>query len=469
MHIRITPLVVATALFMENMEATILATALPTIARDLGVDPISLKLAITSYLLGLAVFIPVSGWVADRLGARTTFRGALALFLLASLGCAFSSSLAGFVVWRFFQGIAGAMMTPVGRMIIVRTVPKAELVSALATLTIPALIGPMVGPLIGGAIVTYTDWRWIFFVNIPIGVVGMIAATLYFTDETPARVPLDVTGFALSAASLLGLIVGATALGRHIAPDWAIALSFGIGGACAWAYVQHARVTAHPLLDLRLFSLPSFDAGIWGGSIFRIAVGASSFLLPLMLQIGFGLDALTSGALTFTSALGAITAKIGGKSILDTFGFRNVLIVNCALAIASITVIGLFSPATPHIVIALCVFTGGIFRSLQFTSMHAVCYADIEQRQAGAATAIASVAQQVSLSMGVAIGAIALELSQSAQGHVTPLAGDFSNAIFVVCAISSLALFKMVGLPRDVGHEMTRARAPKAAALPSDP
>ena len=195
MKLRVIPLVVATALFMENMDSTILATALPTIARDLGVDPISLKLAITSYLVGLAVFIPVSSWVADRLGARTTFRCALILFMAASIGCAFSSSLVGFVIWRFVQGMGGAMMTPVGRMVIVRSVPKTELVAALATLTIPALIGPMMGPLIGGAIVTYTDWRWIFLVNIPIGLLGIAMATLYFTDERPTRTPLDVPGF----------------------------------------------------------------------------------------------------------------------------------------------------------------------------------------------------------------------------------------------------------------------------------
>ena len=466
MKIRIIPLVVATALFMENMDSTILATALPTIAHDLGVDPISLKLAITSYLVGLAVFIPVSGWVADRLGARTTFRCALIIFLAASIGCAFSSSLAGFVVWRFIQGVGGAMMTPVGRMVIVRSVPKTELVSALATLTIPALIGPMMGPLIGGAIVTYTDWRWIFLVNIPIGIVGIVMATLYFTDERPPATPLDLKGFALCAAALLGLILGATALGRHVAPDWAIGASFVIGAIAAVAYIRHAGQVVHPLLDLRLFALVTFDAGVWGGSLFRIGVGAIAFLLPLMLQIGFGLDPLTSGLLTFASALGALVMKIAGGAILNTFGFRKVLVINCVLACASIAATGLFTAQTPQVLIVAIVVMTGLFRSLQFTSMHALSYADVTPRDAGAATSISSVAQQVSLSMGVAIGALALELSQSFHHHATPMAVDFSVAIYVVAAIASLSIIKMVRLPADAGHELTGA-APRKQEPPS--
>ncbi len=455
MQIRIIPLVVATALFMENMDSTILATALPTIARDLGVDAISLKLAITSYLVGLAIFIPVSSWVADRLGARTTFRCALILFLASSIGCAFSSSLAGFVVWRFIQGVGGAMMTPVGRMVIVRSVPKTELVAALATLTIPALIGPMMGPLLGGAIVTYTDWRWIFLVNIPIGVVGLVMATLYFNDERPEPTPLDGKGFVLCAIALLGLILGATALGRHVAPDWAIAASFVAGATAAAAYVRHARVVAHPLLDLRLFELQSFDAGIWGGCLFRIGVGAVAFLFPLMLQIGFGLDALTSGALTFVTSAGALLSKVFGGRILKAFGFRRVLIANSVLAVASIGLTGFLTPLTPHLLIVLLMLMSGVFRSLQFTSMHALSYADIAPRQAGAATSISSVAQQVSLSMGVAIGAVALEWSQAAHRHAAPQAGDFSNALFVVAGLSALCIFKMVRLPANAGHELT--------------
>jgi EmrB/QacA subfamily drug resistance transporter len=468
MTLRVIPLVVATALFMENMDATILAIALPTIARDLGVDPISLKLAITSYLVGLAIFIPISSWVADRLGARTTFRAALILFLAASIGCAFSSTLTGFVIWRFVQGVGGALMTPVGRMVIVRSVPKAELVAAMATLTIPALIGPMLGPLIGGVIVTYADWRWIFLVNIPIGVLGIVMATLYFTDERPAPVPLDVKGFALTSMALLGLIAAATALGRHIAPTWAVLAAFGIGVAATFAYIRHARTVAHPLLDLRLFALPTFDAGIVGGALFRIGVGAAAFLGPLMLQLAFGIDPLTAGTITFVSAFGAIAMKIMAGTILTRFGFRRVVILNSLLAAASIGVMALMTPATPHLLIAAVVLIGGTFRSLQFTSLHALAYADIEPREAGAATAISSVAQQVSLSMGVAVGALVLELSQSANGHATPQTADFSIALAVVAGISALAVFKMIALPANAGHALT-AKPPAPASVTGDP
>ena len=306
MKIRIVPLVVATALFMENMDSTILTTALPTIARDLGVDAIALKLAVTSYLVALAVFIPISGWVADRLGARTTFRAALAIFMAASIGCAFSGSLGGFVVWRFVQGIGGAMMVPVGRLVIVRSIPKSELVSALATLTIPALIGPMVGPPLGGLIVTVTDWRWIFFVNIPMGLVGIVMATLYFEDRPEPPRPLDIKGFVLTAGGLSGLILGFAMIGRHVAPT-PVAVACIVAGAAALAlYVRHARRTPDPLLDLGLMRLRTFEAGVVGGTLFRVGVGASAFLVPLMLQLAFGLDALTSGLITFAGAVGAL-------------------------------------------------------------------------------------------------------------------------------------------------------------------
>lgn len=469
MHLRVIPLVVATALFMENMDSTILATALPTIAKDLGVDPISLKLAITSYLVGLAVFIPISSWVADRLGARTTFRCALILFLAASIGCAFSSTLFGFVVWRFIQGVGGAMMTPVGRMVIVRSVPKTELVSALATLTIPALIGPMMGPLAGGFIVTYWDWRWIFLVNIPIGIVGIVMATVYFTDERPSPTPLDVTGFILCSLSLLGLIAGATAAGRHIAPGWAVASAFAIGAGAAVLYARHAFSVAHPLLDLRLFRLSSFDAGIWGGSLFRIGIGASAFLLPLLLQIGFGFDPMTSGALTFVSSFGALVMKIYGGRILRTFGFRTVLVVNSFLAVASIGAMVLIDRTLPHSVIAAIILIGGIFRSLQFTSLHALSYADVEPHEAGGATSIASVAQQVSLSMGVAAGAMALELSQTMHGHAVPAPTDFRAAILFVTAIAALSIWKMVRLPDDAGRELMGGAGPTTAKPQGEP
>ena len=263
---------------------------------------------------------------------------------------------------------------------------------------------------------------------------------------------------------MLGLILGATALGRHVAPDWAIACAFLTGAVAAALYVRHASVAAHPLLDLSLFKLVSFDAGITGGSLFRIGIEAGAFLVPLMLQIGLGYDPLTSGMLTFVSAIGALLMKVWGGLILRTFGFRRVLIVNSVLAVASIAALGLFNARTPQLVIAAIILAGGMLRSLQFTSMHALSYADIAQRQAGAATSISSVAQQVSLSMGVAVGAFALELSQTANRHAAPETSDFSFALFVVAAISALSIVKMIRLPANAGDALTG----KADPAPED-
>lgn len=454
MALRIAPIVVASALFMEGMDATILATALPTIARDLGVDAVTLKLAVTSYLVGLTIFIPISGWVADRFGARSTFRAALALYLVASAGCAFSSSLEGFVAWRFVQGVGGAMMTPVGRMVIVRSVPKAELVGALATLTIPALFGPILGPVLGGVIVTYTHWQWIFLVNIPFGILGIVLATIYFDDVRPEQTPLDWRGFLLAATALTGLIAGATALGRHIAPWWAVALVFSAGAAAAWGYRRHAQSHPQPLLDLSLFARPSFDAGIGGGALFRVAIGAAAFLGPLLLQIGLGYDPLTSGLVTMWGAAGALLMKFLGKPILDRFGFRRVLVANTLLAVGSVAALAFIGPSTPLALIVALVFAGGLTRSLQFTSMHALSFADVEGKDAGPASAISSVAQQISLSMGVAIGALVLELSQHAAGRTVPGVPDFSVALLTVSAIAACAIFKMRALPPDAGRSL---------------
>src|SRR5215510_12720132 len=450
MAIPIVPLVVATALFMENTDSTILATALPTIARDLGLDPISLKLAVTSYLVSLAVFIPVSGWVADRAGARTTFRLALLLFMVASVGCAFSTSLPSFVFWRAVQGIGGAMMVPVGRMVVIRTVAKNELVRALSFIAMPALIGPMLGPPLGGLIVTYADWRWIFFVNIPIGILGIILAPLY------------VSGFVLSALGLGGVILGAAMTGRHIAPIEMAVGSMLIGAVLLTGYVRHALRTERPLLDLRLMRFRTFEAGILGGTFFRFGVGASAFLLPLMLQLGFGLDPLRSGLTTFAGAVGALMVKPFARRFLFKFGFRRLLIVNGLLASLTLMAFALFKPTTPHVIILGVLLLGGFLRSLEFTSLSAITYAELETRQISAATGLASVAQQVSISLGVATGAMVLEISEWLVGRQEPAVADFAAAFIVVGLVSAMTSLLMLRLPADAGDEIAGRALPPA-------
>ncbi|WP_238277367.1 MDR family MFS transporter, partial [Methylobacterium jeotgali] len=438
---RIVPLTVATALFMENTDSTVIATALPTIARSLGEDPIALKLALTSYLVSLAIFIPISGWMADRYGARTVFRAALVVFMAGSLACAASGSLLGFVAARFLQGIGGAMMVPVGRLVILRSVPKAELVTALAYLTIPALIGPILGPPLGGLITTWLDWRWIFLINIPIGLAGLLLASLYFENVREAeRPPLDVPGFLLLAGGLGGLMLGLASIGRHLLPDWLSWSCLGGGAALLALYLRHSRSAAHPVLHLDLLRYPTFRAAVTGGSLFRIGTGAIPFLLPLMLQVGFGLDPLHSGLITFAAAAGALFVKTVGPAILRRYGFRRVMVTNALLAAAFLGVNGLYTAATPHALIVGVLFLGGCLRSLQFTCVNAIAYADLEPRDMSAGTSLASVAQQLSLSLGVTIGAMALEATAALHGCSGIEAADFGPAFLAVALISGLSI-----------------------------
>lgn len=452
MTLPVVPLVVATALFMETMDSSLLSTALPAIARDLGVDPIALKLAITSYLVSLAIFIPVSGWLADRLGARTTFRAALAIFIAASVGCATASTLEGFVAWRFLQGVGGALMVPVGRLVLIRAVPKGELVQALSYLTIPSLLGPLTGPPLAGFLATYADWRWIFLVNVPVAALGIVLASIYFTDDKPAPHPLDVKGLALTSIALPGLVLGAALVGRHVAAPSVAFVIFSTGAIAAWLYARHARRVERPLLDLKLFALDTFDAGVLGGMLFRMGIGASAFLVPLMLQIGFGLDPLTSGLITFTGAFGALTMKTLAPRILRRLGFRRVLVWNGLLASAALATTALFTPSTPHVVMSAVLLVGGFVRSLQFSSLNAIAYADVPAERTSAATSLASVAQQVSLSFGVALAAVALEAFATLGGRATPGPQDFSATLLLIAAVSSLATPRMVALRDDAGR-----------------
>ena len=462
---RIVPLVVATALFMENTDSTVIATALPTIAKSLGEDPIALKLALTSYLVSLAIFIPISGWMADRYGARTVFRAALCVFMAGSLACAASSGLAGFVAARFLQGLGGAMMVPVGRLVILRSVPKSELVSALAYLTIPALIGPIMGPPLGGLITTWLDWRWIFFINIPIGIAGLVLASVYFENlRETERPPLDVLGFLLLGPGLAGVMLGLASTGRHLLPDW-VSWSCLSGGIVLLAlYWRHSRSIAHPVLRLDLMRFPTFRAAVTGGSLFRIGTGAIPFLLPLMLQIGFGLDPLQSGLITFAAAAGALFVKTVGPRILRRYGFRRVMVTNALAAAAFLGINGLFTAQTPHWIIVGLLFFGGCLRSLQFTCVNAIAYADIETRDMSAGTSLASVAQQLSLSLGVTLGALALEGAAGWHGRTAIEAADFGPAFLAVALISGASVVAFRRLSPDAGAEVSGQRIVGATA-----
>jgi len=461
------PLIIATALFIENMDSTAISTSLPQIAAELGTEPVALKLALTTYMLALAVFIPVSGWVADRFGARRIFVGAIAVFLAGSLCCAASDGLGTLVAGRFVQGIGGAMMVPVGRLVLLRSIEKAELVRALSWLTVPAMLGPMLGPVLGGAITTYTHWRFIFLINLPMGLLGMWLAWRFVPELRQPVGRMDWRGFALSAGGLGLAMFGLSAIGRGLVPGAAIAGVVLVGTGLMLGYVHHARTHPAPLLKLDLLRIPTFRTGVLGGSLFRIGIGATPFLLPLMLQLGFGLNPLESGLVTFTSTAGAMFMKVVAPRVLRQFGFRPVLVWNGQLASLLLCGFGLFRADTPYWLMVGVLLASGCFRSLQFTSINAIAYADIGQERMSQASSLAAMAQQVSLALGVTIGGYALSVAGTLTGRDDGDPVTFLFAFLTVGLISASSVLQMRRLPPDAGAEMAgRAEAGHEVAEP---
>jgi EmrB/QacA subfamily drug resistance transporter len=458
---RLVPLIVAVALFMENMDSTVIATSLPAIANDIGTSPLALKLAVTSYLLSLAVFIPMSGWTADRFGARKVFATAIAVFVLGSIGCALSGSLTDFVIARIVQGVGGAMMTPVGRLVLIRSVDKRALVDAMALVSMPAMIGPIMGPPLGGFITTYASWHWIFIINVPMGLLGIVLALRYIEDVHIAlRDPFDLSGMVLAAISVAGLAFGCSVLGVGVVP-WPLAATLIAIGAVTFAfYLRHARKVPAPVLDFSLLALPTFRASLIGGFLFRMGIGALPFLLPLLLQVGFHFTPFESGLTTFTSTLGAFTMKTLASRILKRFGFRPVLIVNAVVSAAFLAACAWFSTATPFAVIVAVLLVGGFFRSLQFTSTNVLAYAQVDQQRMSRATALAAVGQQLSLSAGVALGGAAVELTVWSKADAAITAADFPPAFLIVAAISAVSAFVFARMPRDAGAELAHRTPP---------
>jgi len=450
------PLIVSCALFMENLDSSIIATALPVISRSLGTDPLHLNLAITTYLLGLALFIPLSGWMADRFGARTVFRAAIVVFMLGSISCGMAQDLFQLVTARFLQGVGGAMMVPVGRLVLLKSVAKTELVGALAWLTIPALIGPTLGPPLGGFIVTYWSWRWIFFVNLPIGALGLVLVSLFIDNIREEKTaPLDVRGFIFLALGVACLVFGFETAGRAMIPNAAV-VALAISGVAFLAlYLHHARRIKHPIIDLSLFRVPTFFAGIVGGSIFRIGIGALPFLMPMLLQIGFGMSPLASGLLTFAGAAGAMVMKTLAQRIIRRYGFRRVLLINAVVSSAFLAIYALFRPETPHLVIFLLLLAGGFFRSLQFTGLNALSFSDMSNRKMSRATTISSMCQQLALSFGVASGACLLNLTLILRRTTELTAQDFWPAFVGIGVISALSVFFFIPMPHDAGSEVS--------------
>ncbi|MDR6303741.1 EmrB/QacA subfamily drug resistance transporter [Nitrobacter vulgaris] len=456
---RLIPLIVAAALFMENMDSTVIATSLPAVAADIGTSPLTLKLAITSYLLSLAVFIPASGWTADRFGARSVFSAAIVVFMIGSIGCALSSSVTDFVIARTLQGLGGAMMTPVGRLVLLRSIDKSALVNAMAWVTVPALIGPVIGPPLGGFITTYFSWHWIFLINIPVGLVGIFMAQRYIDpirSDNPER--FDLYGMVLAGVGVGGIAFGLSVAGLNLLPWTVVAALIGVGSVSMAAYMMHARRTDSPVLDLTLLRLPTFRASMYGGFLFRVGVGALPFLLPLLMQVGFGLSPFGSGLVTFSSAVGAMGMKTLAARIIRAFGFRNIMTVNAVVSSVFLAACALFTITTPLLLIMIILVVGGFFRSLQFTAINALAYADVEPERMSRATTLASVSQQLAISTGVAIGAFSVEATMLYHHSTELTAADFGSGFLVVSVLSAMSTFYFVRMPADSGHQVSGRR-----------
>jgi EmrB/QacA subfamily drug resistance transporter len=423
--------------------------------------------AMTSYLLSLAIFIPASGWLADRFGGRDVFISAIALFTTSSLLCGLAQNLPEMIAARVLQGMGGAMMTPVGRLVLLRSVTKAQLVQAMSYVTIPALVGPAIGPLVGGFFATYSTWRWIFFVNLPIGLLG-IGMALRFVPN--ARMPdpgrADIRGLALTGVGLGFMALTFDNIGRGNLPGWAVAIAAAIGTFFLGLFLRHARRAERPAIDLTLLRLPTYRASILGGNWFRMSIGGTPFLLPLMFQLGFGLTPLQSGSLTFASAVGAMGMKVIAPPILRHFGFRRLLVGNAALCALSLASYGLFRPSWPYALIIGALLLGGLLRSLNFTCINAIGYADVPPVRMSRATSLSSAAQQLTLSIGVTIAATLLALLKPTHATAGLAPADFLPVFLIMSVLCLLSIPFFAALPPEAGAEVSRARhrAPAAEA-----
>ncbi|WP_334175323.1 DHA2 family efflux MFS transporter permease subunit [Pseudoxanthobacter sp.] len=456
---RVIPLLVACAVGMEMIDSTVIATALPAIAGDFGVRPLTLAVAVTAYMLSLAVFIPISGWVSDRFGSRNVFQAAIVLFLAGSVGCAFANSVPELVVARVIQGIGGSMTTPVGRLVLVRTVPKERLVDAMALVAIPALVGPLIGPPLGGFIVEHYSWRWIFWINVPIGIIGLLLGALVLPrDEHRASSPFDLKGFALIAIGLSLMMGGLETAGRGVV-DGAATLGLIAAGAVLTAlYVLHARRAEKPVIELKLLQVRTFSSTVLGGFLSRSGMGALAVLTPLMLQVGYGFSPLEAGILSVSAAVGAMGAKSAVTRIIATLGFRRTLLVFSAATGASIVPMGFTRPDLFPLGIVLLLLVSGVVRSVLFTTMQTLTYADVDDDHMSQATSFASVAQQLSLAAGVAIGTVLVHVFSGlgfAQPGGQPAPFAFALAFIVVGVMSMSSLLSFRTLPADAGANYT--------------
>jgi EmrB/QacA subfamily drug resistance transporter len=459
------PWVVATALFMEQLDSTIVNTAIPAMAASLHVTPLSLKAVVTSYILSLAVAIPISGWMADRFGTRRVFMSAIAIFTIASVLCGLSVNSPMLVAARLLQGVGAAMMMPVGRLAIIRTFPKSELLSAMNFVIIPALIGPLLGPTVGGLIVHWMSWREIFFVNVPVGLAAIFLAHRYMPDyRGDGARPLDLIGLVLFGTGIALLSWLLEIFGEHKLDVTSAAVLLFIACSLLAAYVWHASEAPFPLLRLALFKIRTFRVSVAGGFVTRIGVGGLPFLLPLLYQLGLGLPAWQSGLLMMPSAAAAMGMKFISVRVLARFGYRQVLTVNTVLIGLTISMYSFVQQGTPVIAIVMISLCLGFFNSLQFSSMNSIAYADVDNADSSMASTIASSMQQLSASFGLATGSLITgwflgDLPQSDRAALTSALHHAFIALAVLTLLSSLTFWS---LRKEDGESISRGNVKPA-------
>jgi EmrB/QacA subfamily drug resistance transporter len=450
----IIPAVVAVAFLMEQLDSTILVTAVPDIARTLETTAVRMNLAVTTYILTLAMFIPVSGWFADRFGARRIFTLSLFIFTLGSILCGLATSFPMLVATRALQGFGGAMMTPVGRLILIRSFPRSQLITAMTYMTLPAVIGPVIGPILGGFLTTYFSWRWIFWVNLPFGILGMVMALRYVEDtDKDTSIKFDFPGFFMVGLGCVLLQYGIENVGHPTIPAYAIAAALAAAVLLLVAFGRYARTVSSPAVDLTLFRLRTFRVGTLAGGISRVGLNGPPFLLPLMLQIGFGLSPIVSGMLTFVSALSALAMRPVSSKLLKLYGFDRVLIWSAVFGSAVLAGFALLTPATPHWVIIVYVFIFGLARAAQFMTSNTLSYSDTPAAQLSRATSLGGVLQQLSVSFGVSIAAMLLGLVT--RDGAPPTTEKFHLAFLMMAVIPLLGIPGFMKLRPEDGRQVS--------------
>ena len=448
-------LIVAIAFFMQGLDTTAVNTAIPAMAKSFGTDVVHLSAGITSYLIALAIFIPVSGWIADRFGTRRVFCTSIVLFILASILCGASQTLTQFVLFRIMQGMAGAMMTPVGRLAVLKTTSKENLVTAIAYITWPALVAPILGPLIGGYLTTYWSWHWIFYLNIPISIICVLLAWYHIPEEKeekPVRRRFDAVGFVLSGLALAGFMYGVELFSRSEIPFYVPILILVVSLGLLVFNVKYSRHISNPLIDYSIIRIPTYKVTIFTGSVSRMVIGVAPYLVPLMFQEGFGLNPFQSGMLFLATMAGNLAMKPATIWVMRHYNFRTVLIVNGLLVALFSFFTALLLPQTPTIIIVVVMFLSGMFRSMQFSAITTLAFADVPQPHMTAANTLYSTVQQMSIGMGIAIGAVFLRFSNMINGSTDHYSvADFRLAFIFVGILGVLSLYGYTKLTPDAG------------------